>query len=290
VLDWTVVDSLPALRRLAAESPALALRITAVPNARLGLERLALQYLATADSASTVGALRQTLAGQQADGVDPEDLWALSSAMSCTMFLDASDGDPNASFDILLLQPDVTPAAVRIPNRPFRHQPLSVYANNPLRAEFLHKRVPVLRDFLRQRLPEYMMPTDFVLLPALPRTVSGKLARQALPDVDRTQRASQTGFVAPRTALERTIAAVWQEVLGIKKVGLGDNFFDLGGHSLLMVRLRNKLQQALQRDISIIELFQYPTISALARHLSQPALLATQALEGTQTGVLEVQA
>ena len=103
-----------------------------------------------------------------------------------------------------------------------------------------------------------MVPSDFVLLKSLPRTVSGKLDRRALPEVDRTYRASQAGFVAPRTELERAMAAVWQEVLGSRKVGLEDNFFDLGGHSLLMVRLRNRLQQALQTDISIIDLFRYP--------------------------------
>ncbi|HSF31104.1 MAG TPA: amino acid adenylation domain-containing protein [Candidatus Tectomicrobia bacterium] len=269
VIDWTAVRSLSTLRRLAAEMTQDAVRITAVPNARLGLERLALPRIADGDPATTVGALRQSLAGQHADGVDPEDVWELESAKIWEVFLDYSDGDPHGSFDILLLRQGVTPAEVLVPGGPGKRRPLNLYANNPLRAEFLQKRAPVLRDFLRQRLPEYMVPADFVLLQALPRTVSGKLDKQALPGVDRTLVASHAGFVAPQTELERTIAAVWQEVLGIRKVGLEDNFFDLGGHSLLMVRLRNKLQQALQADISIIDLFQYPTISTLARHLSQ---------------------
>jgi amino acid adenylation domain-containing protein len=268
-IDWPAVSSLSALRRLADETAHEAVRITAVPNARLGLERLAMPRIAAADPALTVGALRQILASQCADGVDPEDIWELESEKAWRVFLDYSDGDPHGSFDILLLRGGLTPVQVLVPGSPGKCRPLTLYANNPLRAEFLQKRAPILRDFLRQRLPDYMVPADFVLLQALPRTLSGKLDKQALPEVERTYIASHAAFIAPQTELERTIAAVWQEVLGIRKVGLEDNFFDLGGHSLLMVRLRNKLQQALQTDISIIELFQYPTISALTRHLSQ---------------------
>jgi acyl carrier protein len=286
VIDWTAVSSLSTLRQLAAETAQDAVRVTSVPNARLSLEHIALPRIAATDPAATVGALRQTLASQRVDGVDPEDVWELESAKAWGVFLDYSDGDPNGSFDILLLREGITPAEVLVPSSPGKRRPLNLYANDPLRAEFLQKRAPVLRDFLRHRLPEYMMPSDFVLLQALPRTVSGKLDKQALPGVEHTYTASHAGFLAPQTELERTIAAVWQEVLGIRKVGLEDNFFDLGGHSLLMVRLRNKLRQALQTDISIINLFQYPTVSALARYLSQqstpPTRSATEAAGGSQ--------
>jgi acyl carrier protein len=90
----------------------------------------------------------------------------------------------------------------------------------------------------------------------------------------------------PRRHEERARAVVSQEVLAIKKVGLDDNSFDLGGHSLLMVRLRNKLQQALESDISIFDLFRFPTIRALARHLGQQsiqdALVATKPINSSQ--------
>lgn len=124
-----------------------------------------------------------------------------------------------------------------------------------------------LRDFLLVKVPDYMVPGAFVVLESLPLNANGKVDREALPAPD----ASHLGlnaYVAPRTELERTISSLWQEFLGLEKVGIHDNFFDMGGHSLLMIRMQSRLQQILDRDIAIIELFRYPTVSSLALHLS----------------------
>jgi amino acid adenylation domain-containing protein len=123
-----------------------------------------------------------------------------------------------------------------------------------------------LRKALRAKLPDYMMPAVFIPLAALPRTVNGKLDRRALPALD--GRPPEDG-PAPRTALERSIAAAWQEVLQVERVGLHDNFFDLGGHSLLVVRLHDRLRESLRRDLPLTELFRYPTVSSLAAYLCQ---------------------
>lgn len=123
-----------------------------------------------------------------------------------------------------------------------------------------------LRRFLKE-LPEYMVPSAFVLLSALPLTQNGKVDYRALPE--QAQPELEESFVAPQTELERTIGTIWQEVLRVEKVGIHNNFFDLGGHSLLMVQVHNKLTAALNRDISMVEMFQCPTISGLAKHLSQ---------------------
>jgi amino acid adenylation domain-containing protein len=124
-----------------------------------------------------------------------------------------------------------------------------------------------LRRYLLERLPEYMIPSAFVLLKEMPLLPNGKVDRRVLPD--RPQLNLEENLVAPETELEQTIAIIWQEALHIKKVGIHHNFFDLGGHSLLMVQVHSKLYQTLNKDISIVEMFQYPTISALAKHLSQ---------------------
>ncbi len=126
-----------------------------------------------------------------------------------------------------------------------------------------------LRDFLAERMPEYMLPSAFVLLEALPLTVNGKVDRKALPAPAALRPELATTYVAPQSELERTIAGIWQEVLGLDRVGMFDNFFDLGGHSLLLVQVQNKLRVALNRDIPLVELFQYPTIAALAQALRQ---------------------
>jgi acyl-coenzyme A synthetase/AMP-(fatty) acid ligase len=144
--------------------------------------------------------------------------------------------------------------------------------------------VPGLRSFLQERLPAYMVPAAFVLLEALPLTPNGKVDRQALPAPDPRRPELEGRFVAPQTEVERTIAAVWQEVLGVAKVGIHDNFFDLGGHSLLLVRLQSKLRDVLPTEVAIIDLLRYPTVSALAQALSSEAG-AARAFEGMQERV-----
>jgi acyl carrier protein len=126
-----------------------------------------------------------------------------------------------------------------------------------------------LREYLKQRLPDYMLPAAFVQMTALPLTHNGKVDRRALPDPESVRPELKEVYIAPRNELERTIAAIWREMLRLEKVGIHDNFFDLGGHSLLMVQTHGKLQQALGREIAVIQMFQYPTISMLAEHLSR---------------------
>jgi amino acid adenylation domain-containing protein len=125
--------------------------------------------------------------------------------------------------------------------------------------------------YLRERLPDYMVPGALVTLSALPLTVNGKVDRALLPAPDRARPSLASAYSAPRGELERTITALWQEELNVETVGIDDNFFDLGGHSLRMARVHARLKEALGRDVSLIELFQYPTVSSLARHLSGTA-------------------
>jgi amino acid adenylation domain-containing protein len=126
-----------------------------------------------------------------------------------------------------------------------------------------------LASFLRQRLPEYMVPSAFVWLSAFPVTPNRKVDRAALPPPVTGQTGSGESE-EPSTGLERAIAEVWREALHVEAVGVDDNFFDLGGHSLLMIRAHARLVEALGREISIVDLFAYPSIRTLARHLAGP--------------------
>lgn len=127
-----------------------------------------------------------------------------------------------------------------------------------------------LRIYLKARLPEYMVPSAFLLLEELPLTRNGKIDRSALSKRSLTEYEAAPGlpYVAPQTIAEHTIALVWQEVLGLDKVGINDNFFDIGGHSLLLIRVHNKLQEEFGNKLPLMELFGYPTINSLAAHLS----------------------
>jgi len=118
-----------------------------------------------------------------------------------------------------------------------------------------------LRAHLRRSLPEHMVPAAFVVLDALPLTPSGKLDRRALPAPAPVGAARR---LAPGTGMEARVAAIWRELLGVEAVGAEDNFFDLGGHSLLAVRLQARLAGELGRELRVVELFQHPTVRALA--------------------------
>ncbi|NMO13898.1 amino acid adenylation domain-containing protein [Pyxidicoccus fallax] len=125
-----------------------------------------------------------------------------------------------------------------------------------------------LRGFLREKLPEYMLPSVLVPLARMPLTRNGKVDRGALPDPAAVQR-DAAPYEAPTSELEQRIASIWQEALKVERVGLHGNFFDLGGHSLLMVQVHEKLSAAFGRRFSMVELFQHPTVASLAKYIAQ---------------------
>jgi acyl-coenzyme A synthetase/AMP-(fatty) acid ligase len=131
----------------------------------------------------------------------------------------------------------------------------------------------LLRGHLSERLPAYMIPSEFAVLDALPRTPHGKLDRAALASSAAARVESGEAYVAPETDAEVLIAEVWREVLGLGRVGVHDNFFEVGGTSLLLVKIHHRLQQSVKSDLTMIDLFKYPTVSALAEHVGrgQPA-------------------
>jgi len=141
-----------------------------------------------------------------------------------------------------------------------------------------------LLNALKKELPDYMIPSAFVLLDKMPLTRNGKVNRASLPPPNFLRPCEGAGYVAPQNQLERTIAGIWQEALQIEKVGMNDNFFELGGHSLLIAQVHNRLVAALSREISMVEMFQHPTISALAKHLSRSRQVARSLKDVQQRG------
>ncbi len=126
-----------------------------------------------------------------------------------------------------------------------------------------------LRAFLQDKLPDFMIPSVFVTLDWLPLTPNGKMDRKALPDPKEQRANKDVAYVAPQNEMEVKLAKIWQEVLLVEKVGIHDNFFEIGGHSLQAVQVHKKLTESFFVDIPIVQLFQYPTISALTKFLSQ---------------------
>ena len=126
-----------------------------------------------------------------------------------------------------------------------------------------------MRNYLRERLPDYMVPAVFVAIEKMPLTPSGKVNRLALPVPHKSRPELATTLVMPKSKAEKQIAQVWIEVLGLDVVGIHDNFFELGGYSLLLPQIHNKIAEIFEAELSIMALVQYPTIHALAQHLSQ---------------------
>jgi natural product biosynthesis luciferase-like monooxygenase protein len=137
-----------------------------------------------------------------------------------------------------------------------------------------------LKEHLSRSLPEYMIPSVFVFLRTFPQTPNKKIDRKALPAPQAAEPETKKQLEAPKSSLEETIAAIWREVLGRNDVSTTDNFFDLGGHSLLTVQVLGRLKTKVSRPVSLVDLFRYPTIRALAAFLDS-AEEAPQSLHGS---------
>jgi acyl carrier protein len=124
-----------------------------------------------------------------------------------------------------------------------------------------------MRSFLKERLPAYMVPAAFVVLDHLPLTPNGKADRKALLKIDDRHRGTDVGYKPPGTEAELTIASILQELLKIEQVGVDHNFFDLGANSLLLAQVNGRLQERFGREILLVEIFNNPTVRALAAHL-----------------------
>lgn len=125
-----------------------------------------------------------------------------------------------------------------------------------------------LRSFLKIKLPDSMVPSDYLFLNRLPVNANGKLDRQALPAPDKKPSNSSVRYIAPVSELELMVANVWKHVLGLETIGIDDNFFDLGGHSLRMVQVQGLLSTKLGKELPLIKLLEYPTIRSLAHALT----------------------
>ena len=139
--------------------------------------------------------------------------------------------------------------------------------------------VEQIRSFLRETLPEYMLPSFAVWLLALPLTPNGKIDHRRLPPPPAERPELDTSYHEPASSAERALTAIWETILGVRQPGVEDNFFDLGGTSLMLIRLQADLGERLAVDVPVVELFQYPTIRSLAAHLAATAAVPADGLD-----------
>ena len=274
-LDWKKLDwkklglNLNSLCEMLRETQPETLVISGVPDSRLTPEIALLQLLKQEDGTPTVGELRATLSHQpHAPGLEPEDLWALEQELPYR--LEIRPAQSPGTFDVLFRRqgPDSgqSDSTVRFPSETETVRPWENYANNPLRQQQITSLVPQVREWLTGKLPDYMVPSAFVLLEAIPLSLNGKVNRRALPAPEFTQDAN-TAHIEPRTEIEKRVAGIWSEVLHISRIGVEDNFFSLGGHSLLATQVMSRLKNLFQVDLPLRTIFELPSVAELAKRI-----------------------
>jgi acyl carrier protein len=212
----------------------------------------------------------------EADGVDPEALWKFGETHGYDVKIGWMAHDPEF-FEVELLdrtRTDQGPWEVWQPSVAATPH-WRACANDPLENSSRQQLIPSLREYLKTRLPEYMIPSAWTILKQMPLAPNGKLNRFALPAPE--SRPEELGeYIAPRTELECTHADIWAQVLRVDKVGVQDNFFELGGHSLLAAQAVARISSSLSMELPVRLIFEFPTIgkfSAQVDELRQTRLL-----------------
>jgi len=271
---WDELGDLEALGRLLdsqASGASSALRVTGIPDARLAPEARRVALLDASGRPSTAGELRSALAERvseaaadegvaSGEAVEPERLWTLAEEHGLRAEIHWGRlGTLDATFRRSGVEAPAGPREVHLPEEvPDWHR----LTNDPLAGRIAGRLVPELRELLKERLPEYMVPQALVVLSALPLTSSGKVDRGALPAPPPVLPELETGFVAPRTPAEETLAAIWASVLGLPEVGVHNNFFELGGNSVHSIQVVSRAHRA-GLELEPRDLFQRQTIAEL---------------------------
>ena len=282
-VDWQRDGlSLAGLRERLIEDAPEWLGLTHVPNARVIAAARVMELMEGEEVPETVKELRDALVKEE--GIEPDELWRLSEDLPYAVELSWARSDAQGSYDVLLKQrsragtDESAVAVAQFPEETIRVKSWSYYANNPLQGIFARRLVPQLRRYLKEKLPEYMVPAAFVVLDELPLTPNGKVDRRRLPAPERSRAEVGAMYVAPRNEIEEMLAGIWANILGLEQVSIHDNFFELGGHSLIATRIISRIREALKVGLPLRTMFDFPTIAGLAER-AEAARLADAGLE-----------
>lgn len=272
-LDWSKENlTLSSVRELLKNGQPRTLGIARVPNARVLPEYRAAASLACGGRTETARALRDAIETMRAEAFHPETFWALQNDLPYWVDITWSNTGGPECFDVFLQRRDL--AVVRRPPASFQKEQVTLkswhlYAHNPIEAKRNRLLGWFLRSRLKEKLPDYMIPSAFVVLDALPLTPNGKIDRKALPAPAQSRPELDETFSAPRTPVEELLVNIWANVLKLDKVGIHDNFFELGGHSLLATQVVSRVRQAFQMELPLRTLFEKQTVDELAKAITE---------------------
>ncbi|MDJ1168163.1 amino acid adenylation domain-containing protein [Roseofilum sp. BLCC_M154] len=254
------------LKRLLQTSSPEILVVSSVPNARIWQDLQAIERLASPECPDTAGELRQHISP---GGIEPENWWQLESEIDYRINITGSGNSGEAYYDVVFLRSDtnIIPDCSIISPPENELKPWSAYANQPYTGKKHHQLIPQLREFLQEKLPDYMMPSAFVVLDKLPLSPSGKVDRRALPAPDKSRPVLDVELVAPRTPTEEILAGLWADVLNLNEIGVLDNFFMLGGDSIQATQLISRVRDTFGIELSLHRLFESPTVAELSETL-----------------------
>ncbi|WP_341529456.1 amino acid adenylation domain-containing protein [Nostoc sp. UHCC 0302] len=265
VLNWSEDNlTVSAVRQLLIESQPEILCINNVPNVRVMAAVKTAEWLSDVESFKTVGQMRKALQELENLGVEPEDWYTLD--IPYKVEINWSHSSIEGCYDVVFVRQDRISNKTIFPHSTAHSRPWQSYANNPLQAKAARQLVPQLQTYIAQKLPEYMMPSAFVVLESLPLTANGKVNRRALRAFyDAIQPQLPENYIAPRTPGEQVLVKIFAEILGLKRVGIYDNFFELGGHSLLATQLVSRVRDALRVELPLRSVFEAPTIAQISK-------------------------
>ncbi|NET61333.1 MAG: amino acid adenylation domain-containing protein, partial [Symploca sp. SIO2E6] len=238
-------------------------------NGRVANDVELVELLSQPESKQNVQQLRQKLESKGVKSIDPERLYELSADLGYNLELCWSAQGRRELMDGVFVRSELAQQGIVL--TPLTQKSVVVgnwdnYGNNPLSSQFRKELIPQLREYLQSRLPEYLLPSGYVVLSQLPLTPNGKVDRKALPVPDNVSSVS-TEFVAPETETQKVLAKILAEVLGIEKVGIHDNFFDLGGHSLLATQVVSRIGQAFDIEFPLNKIFESSTVESISKYI-----------------------
>ena len=269
--DWGVTGfSESHLQDMLAAEDQSWLGLNAIPNARVAREVAILEQL-KAIVLQTVAELKQVLPNRLSSRPSTRQRYGeLADKAGYQLELSYTGSGADGRMDALFRRSTRHECAGKVfwpQEKTITERHWNDYGSNPLKGKLGRAMIPRLRDDLKTRLPEYMVPSVFVLLESLPLSANGKVDRRALPMPGDVRAGLDAEYIAPRNEMEEHLVQIWADVLKLERVGVNDDFFDLGGHSLMATQVVSRIREQMNVDLPLSEMFGYPTIAELAHKI-----------------------